>query len=105
MDKTKGSIAICSSRCLGIITEELLDEYGEQYNYKFQHAMNGGEILIEELGYFPDGLDVKKKTVIEIDERHHFRNGCLREKDIVRQREIEKLGYKFIRIKLEKQHG
>lgn len=62
------------------------------------HAENGGEFQI--LGYFLDGYSPSKNIVIEYDERHHFdSNGNLREKDIIRQQEIEaKLGCTFIRI-------
>ena len=77
----------------------IIDEYGRQNGYSFQHALNGGEYHIRELGYFVDGYDEKKNTVIEYDEPHHFRNGMLNEKDIQRQREIQELlQCEFIRI-------
>jgi hypothetical protein len=76
-----------------------IDEYGQKYGYNFQHAENGGEYFIEHLGYFVDGYDKEKNTVIEYDEKHHFKNKKLREKDINRQKEIEEyLKCKFIRI-------
>ena len=66
-----------------------------------QHACNGGEFYIEELGYWVDGYDKENNIVYEWDERRHFnRDGTLKEKDINRQREItEYLKCKFIRIK------
>ncbi len=78
---------------------KIIEEYGKKNKYDFQHAMNGGEICID--GYYPDGLDKEKKTIIEVDEKHHFDiNGNLREKDIRKQQYLENLGYKFIRIKI-----
>jgi len=76
-----------------------IDEYGQQHGYNFQHAENGGEYFISQLGYYIDGYDKEKNVVIEYDEKHHFKNKKLREKDIKRQKEIEDyLKCKFIRI-------
>jgi len=68
-----------------------------------RHAENGGEYYIKELGYFVDGYSKEKNVVIEIDEKSHFnKDGSLKNKDIIRQKEIEKLlGCNFIRIKYE----
>jgi hypothetical protein len=65
-----------------------------------QHAENGGEYYIKELGYFVDGYSKEKNIVIEVDESYHFdSNGKLKEADIHRQQEIENLlGCEFIRI-------
>ncbi len=61
-----------------------------------QHAENGGEFYIKELGYWVDGYSKEKNIVIEIDENHH---NYQKEKDIKRQKEIEQfLKCKFIRI-------
>lgn len=80
-----------------------IDEYGKDNGYKFQHAMNGGEYYIKELGYFVDGYDKDKNIILEIDEKKHFNfDGSLRKKDIIRQIEIKNLlGCMFIRFKLE----
>lgn len=76
-----------------------IDEYGQQHGYNFQHAENGGEYFISQLGYYVDGYDKEKNVVIEYDEKHHFIKGCLRQKDLIRQQEIEQyLKCKFIRI-------
>lgn len=66
-----------------------------------QHAENGGEVYIKELGYWLDGYSKKKNIVIEYDEPHHFNiNGELRKKDKKRQNEIiDFLQCTFIRIK------
>jgi hypothetical protein len=81
----------------------IIEEYGKQYGYNFQHAENGGEYYVEGLGYYLDGYDKEKNAVIEIDESHHFnKDGSLRKRDVIRQEKIEKLlGCKFIRIRYE----
>jgi len=78
----------------------LFNDISKEQNIHIQHAMNGGEYYIKELGYWLDGYDKINNTVYEYDERHHFIKGQLREKDIIRQKEIENnLNCKFIRIK------
>jgi len=81
---------------------KLIDEYGKKYNYNFQHAENGGEFFIKDLGYWLDGYDKLKNVAIEVDESFHFDcYGNLKDSDIQRQNEIEKyLDCKFIRIKI-----
>lgn len=81
----------------------LIEEYGERHGYNFQHAENGGEFYIKELGYFLDAYDQEKNVVLEIDEKHHFdQNGKLRKKDLIRQKEIiDFLGCEFKRIKFD----
>lgn len=66
-----------------------------------QHAENGGEYHIEELGYWVDGYDKENNIVYEWDEKHHFdKDGSYIKKDIIRENEIKEfLGCKFIRIK------
>jgi len=80
---------------------ELFDRIMVEKNIHIQHAMNGGEYYIKELGYWVDGYDEENNIVYEYDEEHHFdKNGNLQEKDIIRQQEIENLlKCKFIRIK------
>ena len=83
---------------------KIIDKYGKENGYSFQHAENGGEFYIRKLGYWVDGYDKEKNVVIEIDESFHFDvNGNLLERDIRRQKEIEEtLKCKFIRIKYNK---
>lgn len=66
-----------------------------------QHAENGGEYYIKELGYFVDGYSEERNIVIEVDEPHHFdSNDELKQDDINRQTEIENLlGCEFVRIR------
>jgi hypothetical protein len=82
----------------------IIEEYGKKYGYNFQHAENGGEYYIKELGYFVDGYDKEKNVVIEIDEPHHFNtDGSLKQKDIDREYQIKKLlKCEFIRIKYDR---
>ncbi len=77
------------------------DKLMVENNIHIQHAENGGEFYIEELCYWVDGYDEENNIVYEWDEKQHFKsNGEYIEKDIIRQKEIEKkLGCKFIRIK------
>lgn len=81
---------------------KLIEKFGRKHGYQFQHAENGGEFFIEELGYWVDGYDWNKNVVIEVDEKHHFDlQGNLSYHDIKRQGEIENfLQCKFIRIKI-----
>jgi very-short-patch-repair endonuclease len=73
---------------------KLMDEYGKENGYNFQHAMNGGEYFISELGYWVDGVDHDKKTIIEYYERHHKSK---EKKDEQRINEIKKfMKYKII---------
>lgn len=81
---------------------KLIEEYGKEHGYNFQHAENGGEYRIRELGYWVDGYDKEKNVVIEIDEKFHFDiYGNLKERDKIRQKEItDFLKCKFIRIRI-----
>lgn len=61
-----------------------------------QHAENGGEFYIEELGYWVDGYSKEKNIVIEYYEPFHKHQ---KEKDLIRKKEITKhLNCKFIII-------
>lgn len=66
-----------------------------------QHAENGGETHLKDLGYWLDGYDKENNIVYEFDEnKHHYINGQLCEKDIIRQQNIiDYLKCKFIRIR------
>jgi len=81
----------------------LIEKYARENELNFQHAENGGEYHIKELGYFLDAYDKERNIALEIDERHHYDvYGNLRDKDIARQNEIIKhLGCRFIRIDYE----
>jgi len=84
---------------------EYFNQLMEQTGTHIQHAENGGEYHIKELGYWADGYSKEKNIIIEYDEPHHFNcDGTLKEKDVQRQKEIEEHfpGCKFIRIKQEK---
>ena len=75
----------------------IIEDYGIKNGYKFQHAMNGGELYIKDLGYWVDGYDKNKNTVIEYYELFHKRQ---LQKDKQRKHEIIKyLNCDFIEIK------
>lgn len=81
---------------------EVFDKIMEEKNIHIQHALNGGEFYIKELGYWVDGYDAENNVVYEYDEKFHYRYGELKEEDVRRQKEIEDLlKCKFIRIKDE----
>jgi len=67
---------------------KLIDEYGKLHGYNFQHAENGGEYHIKELGYWVDGYDKDKNAVIEVYEPHHRK---MTNRDNQRQEEIMNL--------------
>lgn len=73
---------------------EIIEKYGEEQSYDFQHAENGGEKSIS--GYFVDGYDEKQNTVVEYYEKWHQNR---REKDKKRKQEIiESTDCRFIEI-------
>jgi hypothetical protein len=73
-----------------------IEKYSNEHGYKIQHAENGGEFHIKELGYWVDGYDKEKNVVIEYDENYHNRQKL---KDVVRQNEIiNYLKCTFIRL-------
>ena len=82
----------------------IIENYGKEQGYNFQHTKNGGEFHVKELGYWVDAYDKEQNAVLEIDKFRHFNFfGELKEKDVIRQKEIESLlGCKFIRIKYGK---
>lgn len=51
----------------------IIEKYGSDNGYVFQHALNGGEFYIKELGYWVDGYDIDKNVVIEYYESFHNR--------------------------------
>jgi hypothetical protein len=79
---------------------EIFNNINKEENTHIQHAMNGGEYYIKELGYWVDGYDKENNIVYEYDEKHHYKNGELNQKDKIREKEIsELLKCQFIRIK------
>jgi hypothetical protein len=49
---------------------KIIEEYGKQHGYNFQHGINGGEIRI--IGYALDGYDKEKNIIIEYYEKRHL---------------------------------
>jgi len=82
---------------------KLFDNLNERFNWNIQHAENGKEKYID-CGYWVDGYESELNLVLEYDERHHFREGKLKEKDIEREEKIKsELNCKFVRIKKNKE--
>ena len=76
---------------------KIFDEISEKNNIHIQHAMNGGEYYIKELGYWIDGYDKINNVVYEYDEKNHKYK---KDKDLIREQEIiNLLKCEFIRIK------
>jgi len=78
---------------IGKHEKQILDNLEKCFNYKIirQHRVNG---------YFLDGYIPSLNLAIEVDENHHFCNKKLKEKDIIRQKEIKsELNCNFLRIK------
>lgn len=76
----------------------IIEEYGKKHGYNFQHALNGGEYHIKELGYWVDGYDKEKNVVIEYQEKSHL-SSKRKEQDLKRkERIISLLKCKFIEI-------
>jgi hypothetical protein len=77
---------------------QIIEEYGKEHGYNFQHALNGGEYYIKELGYWVDGYDEEKNVVIEYMEIFH-RKTYIKIKDIKRKELIIKfLNCEYIEI-------
>lgn len=77
----------------------IIEKYGIENGYNFQHAENGGEykVRIGNICYFLDGYDSEKNVAIEYYESHHKKQI---EKDMYRKTKIiEILNCKFIEIK------
>jgi len=75
---------------------KIIEEYGKTGGYSFQHAENGGEYFIKELGYWVDGYDKTKNVAIEYYEKGHIYR---KERDEKRKQEIiNYLNCEFIEI-------
>lgn len=80
---------------------EYFEKWDIEHDTKGQHATNGGEYKIKELGYWVDYINHDMKIIMEYDEKHHYHQDKLSEKDMKRQIEIQNYfkDYTFIRIK------
>lgn len=75
---------------------KVIEKYGRENGYVFQHAENGGEVCIE--GFFVDGYDAKNNVVVEYQEYHH-RSPQRRKRDGWKKHLItKKLKCKYIEI-------
>jgi len=84
---------------------ELFDEINRELSWNGQHAENGGEFFIKELGYWVDYYEPNLNIVIEYDDKSHNLKSK-KERDARRQQEIEQhLGCKFYRIPFNRKAG
>lgn len=67
---------------------EIIEKYGKENGYSFQHALNGGEFYIQDIGYWVDGYDKNKNVVIEYYEHRHKRKNEVK-RDLHRISEIK----------------
>jgi hypothetical protein len=68
------------------------------FNLKGQHAENGGEHYIKDLGYWLDYIDFKNKLIIENNEKKHYDLGRRNEKTKLKERELKRFYPDFIFI-------
>lgn len=77
--------------------------FDKQNNTFGKYALyGGGEHQVKELGYFLDYINFDKKLIMEYDEPAHYdKSGKLKQKDVKRQEEIQKIlpDFEFKRIK------
>jgi hypothetical protein len=77
---------------------EYFDELNKERGWNGQHALNGGEFLVKDLGYWVDYYESRKNIVIEWDEPSHYRRGILHKEDVLRMNAIKQhLKCKFFR--------
>lgn len=90
----------CKGRCTpryNPVACRRIDEYGKLHGLTLQHAENGGEFYIKELGYWVDGYDKTHNVVVEYYEPHHNRRAL---QDEQRKQEIvNHLGCQFIELR------
>lgn len=82
--------------CYNEIACLYFDWLNKWMGWKGKFATNGGEFRVG--NYFVDYYEPFLNLVIEYDEKHHFKNGKLKEKDLIRMNFIkESLQCKFFR--------
>ena len=68
---------------------EYFNNLNIERGWNLQHAENGGEFYLKDLGYWLDAYDKERNIVVEYDERRHYHvDGSLVEKDIRRMNDI-----------------
>ena len=69
---------------------KVLEQIAKEHGWNIQHAENGGEFYTG-IGYWLDAYDKEKNIALEYDEPEHYEdveNNILREKDLIRQKNI-----------------
>lgn len=81
---------------------EYFRKFDEENHTKGKYAVyGGGEYKIEQLGYWVDYINFDLKLIMEWDEKRHYINGQLCDKDIDRQKSIQTIfpDFQFKRIR------
>ena len=65
---------------------EYFNELNKQNGWNLRHALNGGEIWLDN-GYFPDAYDKERNIIVEYDEPYHD-NPKQKKEDLIRMRNI-----------------
>ncbi len=73
---------------------DFFEEFDKDNNTQGQHARNGGEYHIKELGYWVDYINHDLKLIMEYDEPYHMLPKQ-KEKDVRRQKEIQEYFYEY----------
>lgn len=79
---------------------QVIEEYGRENGYSFQHAENGGEVFFSKVTAWADGYDESRNTVIEFYEKSHYDSLTqLNKKTLAREEMlIKEYGCKLIRV-------
>lgn len=77
---------------------KVFNTLNQKFGWNIQHAENEKEKYV--CGFWVDGYEPNLNLVIEYDERHHFREGKLKQKDRKRENKIkDELNCKLVRIR------
>lgn len=80
-----------------IVACRYFNELNKEREWSLQHAENGGEFYIKDLGYWVDAYDKERNTIVEYDEPYHS-GTKQKQKDLIRLNEIKNfLNCKFYR--------
>ena len=104
-ERERQKYGIISVPCFNRKACQYFDGLSIRNKWNLQHAQNGGEVYLKNIGYWLDAYDKEKNIVVEYDEKHHFtKNGKLRKKDVDRMNEIcQHLQCEFYRYNEPKQ--
>lgn len=76
----------------------IIEEYGKENGYEFQHAENGGEYKVRNNEFYVDGYDKENNVVIEYYEKRHYNEHQRYLDEWRREKIINELNCKFVEI-------